>query len=72
MEPRSWLVMRDAASGWAALGNPDRVVNTLVQNQIEAEWLLKMRGTYLPEPTTNSRMPRRRQVGMIAPSCGVK
>jgi mannose-1-phosphate guanylyltransferase len=72
VEPHRLLVMRDAASGWADLGNPARVVNTLVQNRIEPEWLLKMRGSYFPGPTTNSRMPRRRRVGMIASSCGVK
>ena len=48
------------------------IVATLVRNQIEPEWLLKMRGSYLPEPNTNSRVPRRRRVGMIAPSYGVK
>ena len=55
VEPRRLLVMRDAASGWADLGNPDRVVNTLVQNQIEPEWLLKMRGSvYYKQPNATS------------------
>lgn len=44
-EPRRLLVMPDAASGWTDLGNPDRVMETLVQNQIEPEWLREMRGS---------------------------
>jgi hypothetical protein len=39
--PHRLLVIRDAASGWADLGNPSRVIDTLVQNNIEAEWLSK-------------------------------
>jgi hypothetical protein len=34
-------VIRDARSGWTDLGNPSRVIDTLVQNHIEAEWLSK-------------------------------
>jgi mannose-1-phosphate guanylyltransferase len=40
-DPRRLLVIRDAASGWTDLGNPRRVIDTLVQNHIEAEWLSK-------------------------------
>lgn len=36
------LVLRDAASGWADLGNPSRVVDTLVRNHVEADWLNEM------------------------------
>ena len=36
------LVLRDAASGWADLGNPSRVIDTLVRNRIEADWLDEM------------------------------
>ena len=37
------LVVRDAASGWADLGNPTHVVDTLVRNSIEPAWLSEMR-----------------------------
>ena len=37
------LVVRDAASGWADLGNPTRVIDTLVRNSIEPAWLSAMR-----------------------------
>jgi mannose-1-phosphate guanylyltransferase len=37
--PDRLLVVRDAASGWADLGNSDRVIDTLVRNRIEADWL---------------------------------
>jgi mannose-1-phosphate guanylyltransferase len=37
------LVVRDATSGWADLGNPTRVIDTLVQNSIEPAWLSAMR-----------------------------
>ncbi len=33
------LVVRDAASGWADLGNSARVIDTLVRNRIETDWL---------------------------------
>jgi len=37
--PDRLLVVRDAASGWADLGNSARVIDTLVRNRIETEWL---------------------------------
>jgi mannose-1-phosphate guanylyltransferase len=37
--PDRLLVLRDVASGWADLGNPSRVVDTLVRNRIETDWL---------------------------------
>jgi len=37
--PDRLLVVRDAASGWADLGNSARVVDTLVRNRIETDWL---------------------------------
>ncbi len=43
LEPQRLLVIPDAASGWADLGNPDRVIEVLVENQIEPEWLREMR-----------------------------
>jgi hypothetical protein len=48
LKPHRLLVLPDAASGWADFGNPDRVIDTLIQNQIEPEWLLKMRGSDIP------------------------
>jgi mannose-1-phosphate guanylyltransferase len=40
-QPHRLLVLRDAASGWTDLGNPNRVIDTLVQNHIEPAWLSK-------------------------------
>jgi mannose-1-phosphate guanylyltransferase len=37
--PDRLLVLRDAASGWADMGNPARVVETLVRNRVETDWL---------------------------------
>lgn len=37
------LVVRDIASGWADLGNPDRVIHTMVRNGIEPAWLRQSR-----------------------------
>ena len=51
-EPRRLLVMPDAASGWADLGSPDRVVKTLARYGIEPEWLLGMRGSHHPAHAT--------------------
>jgi mannose-1-phosphate guanylyltransferase len=44
-EPRRLLVMEDAASGWADLGHPERVISTLDRHHIEPTWLSEMRGT---------------------------
>jgi mannose-1-phosphate guanylyltransferase len=40
--PHRLLVVRDAASGWTDLGNPRRVIDTLVRNRIEPPWLSEM------------------------------
>jgi len=37
------LVVRDAVSGWADLGNPTRVIDTLTRNNIEPPWLSEVR-----------------------------
>ena len=37
--PDRLLVIRDAASGWADLGNSARVIDTLVRNRVETDWL---------------------------------
>jgi mannose-1-phosphate guanylyltransferase len=36
------LVLRDSESGWADLGDPSRVVDTLVRNRVETDWLNEM------------------------------
>jgi mannose-1-phosphate guanylyltransferase len=40
--PHRLLVVRDTSSGWADLGNPRRVIDTLVRNRIEPPWLSEM------------------------------
>jgi mannose-1-phosphate guanylyltransferase len=42
-QPHRLLVVRDAASGWADLGNPARVIDTLIRNSIEPAWLSQVR-----------------------------
>jgi mannose-1-phosphate guanylyltransferase len=41
--PHRLLAVRDAESGWADLGNPARLVDTLVRNRIEPAWLREIR-----------------------------
>ncbi len=41
---RQLLVIQDEVSGWADLGNPVRVIETLIRNRIVPAWLRKMRG----------------------------
>ena len=41
--PHRLLAVRDSASGWTDLGSPDRVIDTLVRNQIEPAWLTEIR-----------------------------
>jgi mannose-1-phosphate guanylyltransferase len=55
LEPHRLLVMPDAVSGWTDLGNPDRVIGTLVQNQIEPDWLREMRGSTVEIDHSTSR-----------------
>jgi mannose-1-phosphate guanylyltransferase len=38
-KPDRLLVVRDSESGWTDLGNSARLVNTLVRNGIETDWL---------------------------------
>jgi mannose-1-phosphate guanylyltransferase len=40
---RQLLVIQDDVSGWADLGNPGRVIETLIRNRIVPSWLRKMR-----------------------------
>jgi mannose-1-phosphate guanylyltransferase len=46
-----FLVVRDVESGWADLGNPARLIDTLLRNGIEPDWLSEMRAL----DTRNSR-----------------
>ena len=36
--PHRLLALRDRTSGWADLGNPTRVLDTLSRNGIQPEW----------------------------------
>ncbi len=49
--PSRLLLVRDAGSGWADLGTPERVIDTLVRNRIEPGWLNEMRLVAGDEPT---------------------
>lgn len=42
-DQRQLLVIPDGNSGWADLGNPVRVIETLIRNRIVPSWLRKMR-----------------------------
>jgi len=41
-QPDRLLVLRDSTSGWADLGDPSRVIDTLVRNRIHTEWLSEL------------------------------
>jgi mannose-1-phosphate guanylyltransferase len=56
-EPHRLLVIPDAASGWTDLGDPDRVIETLIQTQIEPDWLREMRGSGAPTPAIGRPTP---------------
>lgn len=58
-EPHRLLVIPDAASGWTDLGDPDRVIETLTQNQIEPDWLRETRRSGAPKPATATPTPLR-------------
>jgi len=42
-DQRRLLVIQDEVSGWADLGNPVRVIETLIRNRIVPSWLVKIR-----------------------------
>jgi len=42
-QPHRLLVVRDQSSGWADLGNPTRVIDTLARNGINPPWVREMR-----------------------------
>ncbi len=45
LDASNLLVVEDSASGWADLGNPQRVIETLDRHQIEPDWLREIRRT---------------------------
>ena len=55
-EPDTLLVMEDAASGWADLGHPERVISTLDRHQIEPCWLREMRNSNPPRLLTDTHL----------------
>ena len=58
-QPHRLLVLPDAASGWTDLGDPDRVIETLIKEQIEPDWLREMRGSGAPTPAIGMPTPLR-------------
>jgi mannose-1-phosphate guanylyltransferase len=46
--PERLLVVRDAASGWTDLGNPNRVFDTLAREGIAPAWLESISGVEMP------------------------
>jgi len=46
--PERLLVIRDAASGWTDLGNPNRVFDTLAREGIAPAWLESISGVEMP------------------------
>ncbi|HEX3229107.1 MAG TPA: sugar phosphate nucleotidyltransferase, partial [Pyrinomonadaceae bacterium] len=56
-EPHRLLVIPDAASGWTDLGNPDRVIETLIQSENKPRWLREMCGSGDPTLGTSAPTP---------------
>jgi mannose-1-phosphate guanylyltransferase len=48
MEADGLLVLADNMSGWADLGNQERVIDTLDRHMIEPDWLREMRRSKVP------------------------
>jgi mannose-1-phosphate guanylyltransferase len=48
LDASNLLVVEDSASGWADLGNPRRVIETLDRHRIEPDWLCEIRSTHQP------------------------
>ena len=63
-DPSALLVLADGGSGWADLGNPSRVIETLDRNEIEPDWLREMRRLDVP-PQINSQRQLRRQMAHV-------
>jgi hypothetical protein len=58
LEPRRLLTIRDAASGWADLGNPARVMDILARNNVQPGWSRDM-FTQSPNPSGHQFEARR-------------
>jgi mannose-1-phosphate guanylyltransferase len=54
LDASNLLVVEDSTSGWADLGNPQRVIETLDRHQIEPDWLCEIRRTN--QPRLNARV----------------
>ena len=67
-EPHRLLVIPDAASGWTDLGDPNRVIETLIQEQIEPAWLREVCGSGASTPATGIPTPLRHRSERIT-SC---
>ena len=65
LEPHRLLVIPDAASGWADLGTPERLIDTLDQNRIEPRWLSETRGADTPAIRDWSPKFARRRVEQV-------
>ena len=48
LDASNLLVVEDSSSGWADLGNPQRVIKTLDRHQIEPDWLCEIRRSNQP------------------------
>ena len=59
LDASNLLVMEDSTSGWADLGNPRRVIETLDRNQIEPDWLCEVRRTNQPRLNARVSPPHR-------------
>jgi len=60
LDASNLLVVEDSGSGWADLGNPQRVIETLDRHQIEPDWLCEIRRTN--QPRVDRPVPLRHQI----------
>jgi hypothetical protein len=60
LDASNLLVVEDSGSGWADLGNPQRVIETLDRHQIEPDWLCEIRRTN--QPRVDRSVPLRHQI----------
>ena len=69
-QPRRLLAVRDSGSGWADLGNPTRVIDTLVRNNIQPPWWGEVLGSSLPSAKLLRccRSPEDAATGQASPS----
>jgi hypothetical protein len=66
------FMARDTGSGWADLGNPHRVIGTLVRNRIEPTWLSDTTSVEWGDESFSFDAPRRGSVATSLPlPCGL-